>query len=333
MTGLGYKNDLTNNMKYLIVNMYIPVEHQDQFFQVLETEDYDTCIFFAATEWEYWFSVGDRIWSKVVEVIERRDKIIDVITGAHKVLSGEPKSPSIRVHHWDTYFITHTTDRWKPVLNYYNTYIYHYVYMNNKAHEWRCHLMDLVSKRDLLKYGAVSWHKKDTHNCDWKYFKPIVLKLTDSFDSINITPNNIFDIPYEYNQSFAQLVSESNIKSIFMTEKTIIPLLVGKPFLVATAPGYHTFLHGLGFELYTEIFDYSFDNEQDQEKRFEMILDNFTKLCSLPLKDLPEHYKKIEDKLKYNQQHAMSLKNNQPKIIQDLPNHAWDTPDWCIIDI
>jgi hypothetical protein len=64
-----------------------------------------------------------------------------------------------------------------------------------------------------------------------------------------------------------------------------------------------------------------------------MILDNFTKLCSLPLKDLPEHYKKIENKLKYNQQHAISLKNNQPKIIQDLPNHAWNTPNWCIIDI
>ena len=334
MIGLGYKNGLTNNMKYLTVNMYIPVEHQDQFFQVLETEDYDTCIFFAATEWEYWFFVNDMVWSKIVEVIERRGKILDVVTGAHKVLSGEPKSPSIRVHHWDTYFITHTTDLWKPVLNYNNTYTYHYVYMNNKAHEWRCHLMDLVSKRDLLKYGAVSWHKKDTYSeYDWKYFKPIVLKLTDSFDSINITPNNIFAIPSEYNQSFAQLVSESNTNCIFMTEKTVIPLLVGKPFLVATAPGYHTFLQGLGFELYTEIFDYSFDNEQDQEKRFEMILDNFTKLCSLPLKDLPEHYKKIEDKLKYNQQHAMLLKNNQPKIIQDLPNYAWDTPNWCIIDI
>jgi hypothetical protein len=333
MIGLGYKNGLTNNMKYLIVNMYIQLDKQESFFKALELEDYDTCIFFAASEWEYWFNRDEKIWSNLVKAIERRGKTIDVVTGAHKVLSGEPKSPSIRVHHWDTYFITHTTDHWKPVLNYGNNYIYHYVYMNNKAHEWRCHLMDLVSKHNLLKYGAISWHNTDAYNYDWKYFKPIELKLTDSFDKNYISPNSILAIPVEYNQSFAQLVNESNTSCIFMTEKTVIPLLVGKPFLVATAPGYHTFLQGLGFELYTEIFDYSFDNEQDQEKRFEMILDNFTKLCSLPLKDLPEHYKKIEDKLKYNQQHAMSLKNNQPKIIQDLPNYAWDTPNWCIIDI
>ena len=330
MTGLGYKNDLTNNMKYLIVKMYIQAEQQYQFFQALETEDYDTCVFFAAGEWEYWVSGGDRIWSRLVEVIERRGKKIDVVTGAHKVLSGEPVSPNIQVHHWDTHFIAYTIYDWKPILND-NTYLYPYVYMNNMAHTWRCHLMDLVSKRNLLKHGAVSWHNAIC-NYDWKYFKPIELKLTDSFDKNKLTLDNIFTVPIEYGQSFAQLISETSISSIFMTEKTVIPLLAGKPFLVATTPGYHAFLQRLGFELYTEIFDYSFDVELDQEKRFEMVLDNFTEICSLPLLELPKYYKKIENKIKYNQQHAMSLEHNQPKIIQDLPKHAWQPVDWCIID-
>lgn len=331
MTGLGYKNVLTNSMKYLIVKMYIQEDRQEGFFQALEKEDYDSCIFFAAGEWEYWISGGKRIWSNVLEVIERRGKKIDVITGAHKVLSGEPISPSVQVHHWDTHFIAATIHEYKPILND-TSYRYHYVYMNNMAHAWRCHLIDLVSKRDLLKYGAVSWHNT-TCNYDWKYFKPIELKLTDSFDKNNLTLDKIFTIPTEYAQSFAQLISETSISSIFMTEKTVIPLLAGKPFLVATAPGYHAFLQELGFELYTEIFDYSFDNELDQEKRFEMVLDNFTKLSSLSLAELPEYYKKIENKIKYNQQYVMSLENNQPKIIQDLPKHAWQPIDWCIIDI
>lgn len=317
-------------MKYLLVNMYIQKEHRESFFQALETEDYDILIFFAAGEWEYWCSGGDRVWSNVVETIERRGKKIDVITGAHKVLYGEPVNPNIHVHHWDTHFINATINHWKPILND-NNYLYHYVYMNNQSHAWRCHLIDLVAKHDLLKYGAVSWHNH-RRNYDWKYFKPRELKLTDSFDKNKFTTDSIFTMPAEYTQSFAQLVSESNTSCIFMTEKTIIPLLSGKPFLVATAPGYHSFLQGLGFELYTEIFDYAFDNEQDQEKRFEMVLDNFTKLCSLSLTELPEYYKKIEDKIKFNQRHVLTLANNQPKIIQDLPKHDWKSAGWCIID-
>ena len=310
-------------MKYLIVDMYISQDKYEELLNIVLNDEYDMCVFFSPDEWEYWFP-HERIWSRLFEIIKQRGKIIDVITGAHKVLFGEPIDSTIRVHRWETRWITHIMGLEFPLEN---TYKYHYIYMNNKAHDWRCQLIDLVHKNNLSQYGAISWHNHPT-NYDWKYFQPTELKLTDSFNKDALSVEKIRDLPVEYKQSFAQLVSENNTAAIFMTEKTVIPLMLGKPFLVSTAPGYHKFLQELGFELYTEIFDYSFDNETDQEQRFEMILDNFTKLCLTPLEELPILYKKIEAKIEHNKRQVILLSTRKPDILNDLPKEFWCTEEW-----
>jgi hypothetical protein len=330
-------------MKYLIVDMYLKQEKHEEFLHKLLVEEYDVCIFFSPSECEYWFEIeiepgassiseirSKIIWPKALKIIKQRNKKIDVITGAYKVLSGEPIDPDIRVHRWDTYWITEASKRYitNSVTNsVINNYSYHYVYLNNNAHHHRQQLIDLVAKHNLLKYGAVSWHSGGINGLyDFKYFNPVKMTLTDSFDRIK--PNeHFFKLPIEYGHSFAQLISETSVSSIFVTEKTVISLLLGKPFLVATAPGFHRYLRDLGFELYTEIFNYSFDSEPDQEKRFVMVLENFERLCSLSLEELPNLYKKIESKIEYNKQHAKQV-NNRPSILNDLPERLWYGDDW-----
>jgi len=332
-------------MKYLIVDMYLTQEKHEEFLHKLLVEEYDVCIFFSPSECEYWFGVeiapgtscipeirSEKIWPKALKIIKQRNKKIDVITGAYKVLSEEPIDPDIRVHRWDTYWITeaivskgYTTN--SVTNSVINNYLYHYVCLNNNAHRHRQQLIDLVAKHNLLKHGAVSWHNGGIiayH--DFKYFNPVTMTLTDSFDSVNPYVH-FFKLPIEYEHSFAQLISETSVTAIFLTEKTAIPLLLGKPFLVATAPGFHRYLRDLGFELYTEIFNYSFDNEPDQEKRFVMVVENFERLCSLPLEELPDLYKKIEAKIEYNKQHVMRV-NNRPAILNDLSKTLWYSDDW-----
>lgn len=316
-------------MKYFIVEMNVTLGQHAEILHKLEVDDYDVCIFFAPTEWEYWFDADpSRIWPKLLEVIKRRNKHVDVITGAHVVLKDEPLDTNVSTHHWDTHWMYITYDRhWNfkkvPPPNLYN---YHYVYMNHKSHTWRCHLIDLVSKHKLLPYGAVSWHNYPTEY-EWKYFQPKEMTLTDPYAE----SKDHFILPEEYNQSFAQLISESNLSATFMTEKTCIPLLLAKPFLVSSTPDYHKFLEKIGFELYTEIFDYSFDSEPDHEKRFEGLLENFDRLCKLPLSSLPDLYKKIEDKLNRNKQHALNIGKNQigkPAILKNIPDSLWQSPEW-----
>jgi len=317
-------------MKYLIVDMYIRQHKHEEFLYNLLVEDYDVCIFYAPGEWEYWFDLSvetnSPIWPKVLKIIKQRNKKIDVITGAYRVLSGEPIDSDIRVHYWDTFWINKSIKA-NITNGVTSDYRYHYVCLNNNAHRHRQQLIDLVAKHNLLKHGAISWHNGGLDGFhDFKYFNPVKMTLTDSFDRIK--PNEqYFNLPIEYGHSFAQLISETSATAIFLTEKTAIPLIIGKPFLVATAPGFHRYLRDLGFELYTEIFDYSFDNEPDQEKRFIMVVENFERLCSLPLEKLPNLYKKIENKIEYNKQHAKQV-NNRPSILNDLSERLWYSDDW-----
>jgi hypothetical protein len=267
-------------MKYLIVEMYFSMQEDpavfDEFIHKLKTEEYDACIFCASSEWEYWYNVQFKnLWNTIVETIYKRNKKIEVITGAAKVLHGEPKLDRVTVHAWDTYHITTTYFNLNEHVREIKPYTYKYIYMNNNDHIWRCKLMDLVAKNNLINHGAVSWHKLHC-NYPWQYFKPKILKLTDSFsDSFNS-----YTLPEEYDSSFMQLVSESTTNALFITEKTAKPLFTCKPFLVASVQGYHAHLKKLGFEPYTEIFDYSFDDEIDEDIRYEKLLTNLIKICN-----------------------------------------------------
>ncbi len=311
-------------MKYLIVEMYISKHPAkcDEFIDKLKTEDYDACIFYAPSEWEYWFPHdAKKLWNTIVEVIQNRNKRIEVITGSARVLYGEPKLDFVNVHTWDTYWITSTYYSLQDYNRETKPYTYKYIYMNHNAHDWRCKLIDLVSKNNLIDYGAVSWHRLPD-NYPWQYFKPKILKLTDSFpDSFNY-----FALPKEYDESFMQLVSESSRDALFITEKTAIPLLTAKPFLVASVPGYHSHLQKLGFELYTEIFDYSFDDEIDEGLRYQKLLNNLIKICNSTEDQLTSAYNQIKEKLLFNRNRVIEIATqniNKPAILHNFPENLW----------
>lgn len=317
-------------MKYFIISINIATvtDRHAEVLRKLAVDDYDVCIYYAASEYEYWLNRSpDAFWPKLLDVITRRDKRIEVISGGHDVSNNEPTYPNVTVHYWDTYWMYDTVTE-EQVVNKIRPIEYHYVYMNHRAHPWRCYLMDLVAKHDLLKYGAVSWHTiPDPTVYTWKYFKPEIMKLSDSFAKSRY----YYTLPNEYYKSFAQLVSESTTSATFMTEKTCIPLFLGKPFLVAGPPNYHKFLETLGFESYTEIFDYSFDSITDQGQRFEALLENFDKLCKLPISELTKLNKKLEKKIIRNKNLAETMgksQSNKPQILKNIPKNIWDSHKW-----
>jgi len=154
----------------------------------------------------------------------------------------------------------------------------------------------------------------------WKYFSYRQILLEPEFAN----DKQQHRIPKQYYQSFAQLISESSGDTIMLSEKTAIPLIIGKPFLIAGQMHFHKFLRELGFELYTEIFDYSFDNEPDELIRYEMLLENFNRLSKINIKELPKLHKKIAHKIEFNQRKAKSIMydlNFYPKIALEVIDH------------
>lgn len=64
-----------------------------------------------------------------------------------------------------------------------------------------------------------------------------------------------------YNDCAVEIVCETNIKpgSRFITEKTFRPLMYGRLFMVVGSPGYENYLKSLGFDIFDDIIDKTYD--------------------------------------------------------------------------
>tara|TARA_B000000532_G_scaffold243948_1_gene241623 strand:+ start:1167 stop:2351 length:1185 start_codon:yes stop_codon:yes gene_type:complete len=124
-------------------------------------------------------------------------------------------------------------------------------------------------------------------------------KMQNKFDAFQMC------VPLEYVQSCADLVTESFVgDSLSYTEKTWKPIALKKPFLLMSGKNAHKYLKVMGYELYDELFDYSFD-DKDFNTRFSSIIDQVKTLCKISTKEFAEQIsdEKIKSKIEYNYSH------------------------------
>jgi hypothetical protein len=134
--------------------------------------------------------------------------------------------------------------------------------------------------------------------------------LSDDF----VTKLDSFLIPTEYNQSLFHVVTEATHKSNFITEKTMIPTLLKKPYIVLGKEGFNSKLVELGFQLYDEVFDYSFDSESDIFKRTEMFVNNVNKISKMDYLDLKSMYHTLLPKIIHNYNRAIEISKDHSYI-------------------
>ena len=179
------------------------------------------------------------------------------------------------------------------------------LYLNCKPYDYRCKLMDEVQNTSLLKNSTWSWLITN-EKYDWKYWNQEIKTIEN-----DILLETNYDGQEGYNPQkqdfiefntdcFIQLISESQPYYFFLTEKTVKPLLHGQLFLVASSVNFHKKLKNLGFKLYDEIIDYSFDSLISYDDRVKGIINNLENLKKL---NWQETYKKLEEKIKFNQSH------------------------------
>jgi hypothetical protein len=70
-----------------------------------------------------------------------------------------------------------------------------------------------------------------------------------------------------------------------ITEKTFKPIANYQPFIVLGNEGTLKYLKSLGYESFTEMFDESYDQEENITKRFLMVLDEIEKFCNLSVNE------------------------------------------------
>jgi hypothetical protein len=104
-----------------------------------------------------------------------------------------------------------------------------------------------------------------------------------------------------YHQTLFHIVNETEVENykntaLFYSEKTYRPIYSMTPFIIYGQKGCNNYLEKLGYKLYHDWFDYSFDDIDDRIERFEAILKQVETLC-LTI-DLMSEDEKIQWKFK-----------------------------------
>jgi hypothetical protein len=235
--------------------------------------------------------------------------------------------PNFHIIYWSTFLLSHNHNNFTTLYpnqeRRINKYFQHlFICYNNKTRYHRCEMMDELCKRDLLKNNLYSW--VDTTNNsqgrenlgfyeEFECFDNQQLKIDDFNENTKEFTDKLFNM-----NCFINIVTESDIDALFITEKTYRQLLIGQPFLSLCAKDTHKTLKGYGFELYDEIFDYSFDSDPNYKNRIKGIIDNIERLKG---KDYNELYKLIENKVEHNVKLCYKMLNESyltPKFLLDI---------------
>ena len=174
----------------------------------------------------------------------------------------------------------------------------------------------MLAKYDLIRLGAVSWRGIDSipNNYIFKYWEPQTLWL----DQTETTDLNHYQLPNQYQYSFMQVIAESTTDRFFITEKTATALFYNKLFIVFGCKHYHRYLKLLGFELYDELFDYSFDDEEESEQRADGVVQNLNKFRDKTTEELEQLLETVKDKIAHNRKLAIQYALNPPEIFKEI---------------
>ncbi len=200
-----------------------------------------------------------------------------------------------------------------------------YICLNRRARLHRCLLMDELAKNNLIDKGYVSWHNKTNadgnkphFNYPFKYFDGKSRYLDDLYDNIT-TPwqQEGYSILGDfYYKGFLNVISETTFEDIpYISEKTAYATLHEKPYLLLGCPKIHKKQTDLGYVLYDEIFDYSFDESPILENRIHGLVAN---IKSLENSNLNAIYEKILPKIKHNKDNFMKIIRNRDNIPPEI---------------
>ena len=303
-----------------MVNLgYNPVDNVDVNTMIQDVHKYNPTkiTIFNELEWEL-----NQITPEFIQFLKDRNIEIEIIFGSFHDkyyddycdrLGLDPSNLSF----WSTFWIKWTEiclkgeiDYTKHIVN--TDFKYPFICLNNKNHKHRAALIDHLAKYNLLDKGIVTWHKfaNCNHGYDFKYYDDSIRLIDDDF----VTKLDSFLLPHQWHESFLHVVGEATINAHFITEKAIIPMLMKKPFVCISKQGYNQRLLDLGFVLYDEIIDYSYDNYEDVGDRADKLCESISKMPT----NYSELYEILRPKIEHNYNRCLEIIKNKYLIPQSV---------------
>jgi hypothetical protein len=164
---------------------------------------------------------------------------------------------------------------------------------------------NVINKNFILNYDGKQLAQNSRH-LDIAYdfeqydsYKPFVEEYTISAS-----------IPIKlYNECYFNLIVESNgdlPNEFHISEKTIKPLMIGMPFIMAAGPGYLKHIRNLGFKTYSNFWSEDYDEIENTEDRVDAIVALINSLNDF---DWAYHKSGLEEIANFNKLHFVYNNN------------------------
>lgn len=106
-----------------------------------------------------------------------------------------------------------------------------------------------------------------------------------------------------YHRYFLEIVTETDSKNPYwITEKTLRPLVFGKPFILFSGPYALQHLRNLGFQTFSPWINESYDLIENQFDRFDAIINEIDRIAAMSYDQLKHMATEMNDILAYNQE-------------------------------
>lgn len=192
--------------------------------------------------------------------------------------------------------------------------------MNSKPAHHRCMLIESIYKEQLQNDFCLSWLMPDAvEDFHFEHFdnQQHVLDYDPGPDPDprTIYPPNL-QTPTEFYTCLFNIVAETTVDLSDIIEKTFVPLLCGKPFLVLGFPGLHRMLvDHYGIKLFEEHVDYGFDDVEDTQTRINLILNQIAKYRGENYNDL---YREMLPVIEHNKKLCWDIVHSKSMFPEDL---------------
>ncbi len=204
------------------------------------------------------------------------------------------------------------------IANYNSIPTKHFICLNASPSHSRAKLINWLHETNIIDKCHWSWLRRggtdggshhlllenfiNTAIFDFRKIKELDMSL-DELDT-HVNQDAVSDF-YYLTDSLIDIGSESTPSPFqFITEKTWKPYLHGKVSFFFNCQSYYAILKNLGFELYDEIFDYSFDTIVDLDERLSAYFNELKRISEIPIEELQKKILSIEGKIMRNRNHA-----------------------------
>jgi hypothetical protein len=207
--------------------------------------------------------------------------------------------------------------------------LYKFCCFNAIARSHRVRLVVEIIRNNLLEHGQVScgWHHINAAFDFAKFvppelmhYFPMSLDSVDSTEQLNYYNTVVITAPLEMTNSVFNVISETSMDQYtyqdlcwsrgMITEKTIKAYAYCQFPIWLAVKGFVQYQRELGFDVFDDIIDHSYDNVKNPSDRIKLIINELKKIAELPMETLNELLQVNWSRLQQNQNHIQQVSDH-----------------------